>query len=66
MTKSWLDWLEDQDVQLVILDPQDDGDMIKDIRLQSGWNIDSDDEEFVIFTRTDESYAFHPKREDQQ
>ena len=60
MTKSWLDWLEDQNIQLVILDPQDDGDMIKTMRSQSGWDIDSDDEELVVFSRARESYAYHP------
>lgn len=59
MTKSWLDWLEDQNIQLVILDPQDDGEMVKTMRSQSGWDIDADDEELVVFTRAGESYGFH-------
>ena len=60
MTKSWLDWLEDQNIQLVILDPQDDGEIVKTMRSQSGWDIDADDEEIVVFTRDGESCDFHP------
>ena len=61
MGKNWLDWLEDQKVQLVVLDPQDDGDMIKTLRSRSGWDIDADDEELIIFTRTGENCGFYPK-----
>lgn len=58
--ESWLDLLETENIQLVILDPYDDRDMVKTMRLQPGWDIDSEDEEFLVFTRTGENCDFHP------
>jgi uncharacterized radical SAM superfamily protein len=58
--ESWLDLLETENVQLVILDPYNDRDMVKAMRSQPGWDIDTDDEELLVFTRTGENCDFHP------
>ena len=49
---NWLHFLDEGNVQLVILDAQFDLELINTIRLQPDWNIDFEDDELVIFTST--------------
>jgi hypothetical protein len=46
----WLQFLDEENVQLVILDADLDLEFAKAIRSQPGWNIDFEDDELVIFT----------------
>ena len=46
----WLQLLDEENVQLVILDPHLDTELIEIIRLQPEWNIDFEDDEMVIIT----------------
>jgi hypothetical protein len=45
-----LQWFEKENVQLVILDPVLDSELVELLRSQPGWNLDSEDKEVVIFT----------------
>lgn len=58
--ESWLDLLDDYDVQWVILDPHDDSDVAETIRSQPGWDIDTDDDNLIIFTRAGKNCDSHP------
>ena len=48
----WLQFLSEENVQLVILDAQLDLELANTIRLQPDWNVDFEDDELVIFTST--------------
>ena len=45
----WLQLFDEENVQLVILDAQLDTELIEIIRLQPEWQVDSEDDELVIF-----------------
>ena len=46
----WLQLLDEENIQLVILDAHLDTELIEIIRLQPEWNLDFEDDELVIFT----------------
>ena len=46
----WLQVLEEENVQLVILDPILDSELVEVIRSQPEWSVDSEDDELMIFT----------------
>ena len=46
----WLQMLEEENIQLLILDAQLDTELIETARLQPEWKVDSEDDELVIFT----------------
>ena len=46
----WLHVFEEENVQLVILDPHLDTELVEVIRSQPEWSVDSEDDELVIFT----------------
>ncbi len=46
----WLQMLDEENVQFIILDLQSDADLVEIIRLQSKWTVDFEDAELVIFT----------------
>ena len=46
----WLQLINEENVQLVILDSHLDSELIEIIRLQPEWKVDSEDDELVIFT----------------
>ena len=50
--ENWLQLLDEENVQLVILDAQLDLELVNAIRSQPAWNIDFEDNELVIFTST--------------
>ena len=54
MTIDWLDLFDQEGVEFVVLDPSDDGNLIKMLRDQPGWAIGLEDEEAVIFARVTE------------
>ncbi len=47
----WLDLFDAEDVQFIILDPHEDGDLVKAIQSQHRWAVDYKDEQVVIFAR---------------
>ena len=47
----WLQLIDEENVQLVILDSQIDSELLQAIRLQPEWAVDFDDNELVIFKR---------------
>jgi len=47
----WLQLIDEENVQLVILDSQFDSELVQAIRLQPEWAVDFDDNELVIFKR---------------
>lgn len=51
MNENWLETLDEQGVQFVILDPCDDRDLAKAMRSQPGWEVDFEDREATIFAR---------------
>jgi len=48
-SKRWLEQLDEAGVQFVILDPRSDGDLLQVLQSQSGWTVDFEDAEAVIF-----------------
>jgi len=48
--ENWLHFLDEENVQIVILDAQLDIELANTIRAQPDWNIDFEDDELVIFT----------------
>jgi uncharacterized radical SAM superfamily protein len=46
----WLQMLDEENVQFIILDLQSDADLVETIRSQSKWTVDFEDAELVIFT----------------
>jgi hypothetical protein len=46
----WLQMLDEERIQFIILDSHLDTELVKAIRSQPGWNVDSEDDELVIFT----------------
>lgn len=52
LSENWLRFLDEENVQLVILDAQIDLELANSIRSQPDWNVDFEDDELVIFTST--------------
>ena len=50
--ENWLQYLDEENVQLVILDAQIDLELVNTIRSRPDWNVDFEDDELVIFTPT--------------
>jgi hypothetical protein len=47
----WLEILDAHGVQFLILDKQRDGDLLQRVRSRSGWSVDFEDKESVLFAR---------------
>jgi len=48
----WLDQLDENDVEAIILDRHDDGEWVEVFQAQPAWTIDFEDAQAVIFVRT--------------
>jgi hypothetical protein len=46
----WLQMLDEENVQFIVLDSQTDADLVETIRSQPEWTVDFEDAELVIFT----------------
>ena len=51
MGKDWRGAFDEHGVQFLVLDRHGDSDLLKIFRSQSGWTVDFEDEEAVIFGR---------------
>ena len=51
--EDWLGIFEKYDVQFLVLDSHDDGDLLKLFQTRPDWTVDFEDEEAVIFARAD-------------
>jgi len=49
--KDWRGAFDEHDVQFLVLDRHSDSDLLSIFRSQSGWTVDFEDEEAVIFGR---------------
>jgi len=47
----WLAVLDTVDVQFLILDKQRDGKLLEQVQSRSGWSVDFEDSDSVLFTR---------------
>ena len=50
ISHDWLQMLDEENVQCIILDSQTDTELIETIRSQPKWIVDVEDTEVVIFT----------------
>lgn len=48
----WLRRFDQESVQVIVLSLQDDGDLVKTLRRQTGWSADFEGDGAVIFTRS--------------
>ena len=48
-THDWLQLLDEENIQLVILDSYLDNELIQAIRSQPEWKVDFEDDELVVF-----------------
>ena len=53
MNEDWLKRLDQYDVQFLVLNLHSERDMVKFYRSQSGWRINFEDGESIIFARTE-------------
>ena len=53
VNEDWLGVFDEYDVRFLILDRHDDSNVLELFRSRSGWKIDFEDEEAVIFARAD-------------
>ena len=51
MNENWLQCFEEQNVRFVVLSQSQDEELVKTLRCQSGWSVDFEDDEAVIFAR---------------
>jgi hypothetical protein len=51
--EDWLRVIDACRVQFLVLNLQSEGDVVKLFRSRPGWNVDFEDEESIIFARTD-------------
>jgi len=52
MNEHWLGVFDEHNVQFLALNPYSDSDLVKLLRSRSGWTVDFEDGEVVIFVRT--------------
>jgi len=53
MNEDWPRILDTYDIQVLVLDPRSDRDLLECFRLHPGWAIESQDADMVLFVRAD-------------
>jgi len=59
--EDWPRVFDEYGVQFLILDRHDDNDLLSLFRSQSGWVVDFEDEEAVIFVRADIAQVYNSR-----
>ncbi len=54
MDTNWVGILDDYTVQVLVLDPHLDGDMLRLFQANPGWRVDFEDDEAVILVRVED------------
>jgi len=54
MNADWLERFREQDVRFVVLSQDQDRQLIRSMLRHPGWSVDLEDDETVIFCRTDQ------------
>ena len=61
MNKNWLTMLDAHHVRFLVLNLHSESDVVRYFRSQPGWTVDFEDEEAIIFARTDApTYGHRP------
>ena len=53
----WLPMLDRHGVQLLVLDPRTDGELVRLVRSRPGWSVDFDDGKAVVLARSEPTEA---------
>jgi len=53
VNEDWVGVFDEYGVQFLVLDCHDDSNLLNLFRSQSGWTVDFEDEEAVVFARAD-------------
>jgi hypothetical protein len=57
--KNWFKVLDKYGVQFLILDTHDDADLLDLIQSQPEWQVDTKDEEMVVFSRVEAAQVYN-------
>jgi hypothetical protein len=53
VNEDWVEMVEKQGVQFLVLSRHDDSDLLKLFQSQPGWTVDFEDGEAIVFARAD-------------